>query len=402
MPSALRKSHLPANWGIVRVEESTDSDHPKPPKKKRRRRRTLRFVYSRKLKPMMVRDKAKAASFRPYVTALNHWEKYWQLKIQARQSERQSSLKLRVTEPSVCRTEGSSGPKKTKIAGPPISKINRAMLEDFREWLATGRESVTVNNLMKSILRILDVAVDRDWLEFRPKVKQLREQKAAAKRVLTYEQVSAIYRAAEVAKWPRFDRSGRKLNPANQWRAAIVLWFNFGFRTQEITRYDSSKRAVTWDMITRGIHSPGLVAQTNQSGWLTYTPPKQEGKKPEPLTLALPPVVRAHIDSTGPVMPGQPIFDWPLSKKCFHDSWKLIVRAADVGRWWIKDFRKTCTTWHNYHSPGIAPHILGHAPRNVSDGHYHNPELATTRALLEFPQPEAFDLVADANQLKLF
>lgn len=394
MPSQLRSPVLPANWGII----SPDRDDSQRAKS-RRKRRSVRLVWQRKLRPMLVVGGAKPATLVPYQTAVNHWESYWR--------ERRISRAKSNNEPPVPRTGGSKSPSFGKTRGPSIETIDRRRLEGFREWLRPGRKKITVNNIVKSLLRILDQAVDCDWLESRPKMKQMPASKAAEKRTLNCDEIDRLYRACEVATWPRFDRPGRKISPVDHWRTAVVMFINFGFRTQELTRFSSGMRALRWQDVHWSPESPGLVSQTNPGGWLKYTPEKQEGVKPDPLTLAISPTVAAHLRLVAPptVTASSPVLDWPLSKKMLYQTWRRIVMAAGIGHGWqIYHLRKTCETLHNYHSAGgmAGKYITGHAARDVSDAHYHNAELMMARALVEFPQPPSFAAVFVDRQPQLF
>ena len=398
---------LPRGWGVVRTD-----DQPKPTAKaKPRRRRTLRRAFIKFQQPRMRAEGAKKAALSPYLTALKAWETYW---CERYLSRRINSSDLTNGGASVPQTDSQKSQGKTKVYDPPIDRITKAHLESFRQWLMPGRTAITVNNYLRSIGTILRSA--DTWLDGQkePKVKRLKARKAARKIVISIDHVDTIYRSCESATWPSQNRSGQPIDPAEQWRAAVVLFFCFGFRTQEVVRYQSWRRSLSWENFHWQSASPGLSDAVNDHGWLCYVPEKQEGVKPEPLVLALPELVALHLRALWSNQ-GRPesgiVFDWPWNERSFRSTWRAICRAggvkpklgSGVPRYTIKHFRKTATTYHNLAEPGIAPYIVGHADReSVSDRHYNNPELATTRALQKFPLPKSFDLIRNTNQLRLF
>jgi hypothetical protein len=410
-----RLPQLPSAWAIVRPDDDEpglsgrNSEHPSST----RPRKGLRDVWRRYLEPRLLEEGRKPATFRAYQTHLLAWEKYW-----AEQSKKRPSKSS--DEPSNPMFEGSKNTGNSEIAifpaGPPIQAIRRRHLSEFRLSLMAGRSKVTVNNYLKSIRSLLLEARERGLLSRSPQIKKLKARPNARKNYVTWEDVSAIYRSCSVASWPAVTRDGRRIDPVTFWRAAIVLYFNYGFRTQELIRYETSKRSLQWGNIVFDHASPGVSDLVNESGWLWYTPPKQEGEKPDPLVLAVSPIVREHLRSIRPphAKPTEDLFPFPFCQRSFLGQWRAIVRAAGVRRkaalegamgalYQIKDLRKSCTTYHNKHRAGIAQYIVGHGDRNsISDVHYNSPEEATAEALLSCPQPEAFSEIRRTAQLMLF
>ena len=383
---------------------------PVTKKRKVKRRKGLRHVWETVTLPQLIEDGKKPATIREYKTHLAAWERYW--------AERSAAK-----EPSVPVTEGSFSPWNSDIArkrpDPPYNRISRRHLMDFRAWLTPGRAKKTVNNYMKSI-RALQLAAAEQWPKafksMPPKVRALKCRKAKPKVYLPLDHVDAIYSACGVATWPRQSRLPACITAADYWRASIVLYFNFGFRTQELISYDSEFVGLRWGDVYFQSDSPGLSDGVNDHGWLVYTPRKQEAEKPEPLVLALSPIVAMHLRSIRPAeaAAADPVFPWPKSAKQMREQLKAILRragvrpkgASGVRRYYLYHFRKTCVTLHNLHRPGIAPFITGHADRDGGKGvsiqgrHYDNAELAAAEALLAFPQPESFSAIRNTNQME--
>lgn len=383
-----------------------------PTKRKTKRRKGLRHVWETIVKPQLIEEGKKPATIREYITHINGWERYWRELAESK-------------EPSVASTEGCFSPrfseKLNRRPDPPYNRIKRQHLLAFRTWLIPGREMKTVNNYLESIHTLTEAAAEswpRAFTSPPAKIKALKCRKAKPKVYMLVEHVDAIYRACSTAVWPRDSRLPEGITAADYWRAAVVLFFNFGFRTQELISHGSEFSALTWGQIYSQAESPGYSNGNNDHGWLVYTPRKQEAVKPEPLVLALHPIVAMHLRSLRPAAPAAntPIFPFPKSNNQFRDQWHAITRASrvkpkgtlEVNRYQVFHFRKTCITLHNYHRPGIAPFITGHADRDGQKGvaiqgkHYDCAELAAAEALLAFPQPPSFESIRRTDQLTLF
>jgi hypothetical protein len=252
---------------------------------------------------------------------------------------------------------------------------------------------------------VLAAGVAAERLIFVPKVKPLAEVKAAAKLYFTQEQVAQLYLAADAADWPKIGR----LTAGDFWRVCFVLFFNYGFRTQELVAWEPDHRPLRVGNFFFEPPTPHPDGHAeNQWGWLAYTPQKQQRFKPRPLVLPLNEVAHAHVQlvlRSRRLTADEPLLPIPKCGRSFYAAWSQIVRAARIKpkpaldgtprAFALRHFRKTATTWLNVHRPGIAPHILGHAARedggsDVSERHYDNHELRILDALLTAPQPPAF------------
>ena len=238
------------------------------------------------------------------------------------------------------------------------------------------------------------------------------------------EQLGLIYDACQYAQWPRRRGGLGRANvntplpfkPAAYWRAAVVLYSNFGFRTQELIAFEKTERPLTWSNISTATKTPNLEGLAhNEWGWLDYVPTKQEraGKRQdasEPVIVPLVRCVRAHLESIRPKnwKPDDPIFPFPFSNADFYATWRVILAQSGVvarvcrrtGKQYdykIAHFRKTATTLYNNHCRGLGPIVCGHSERDlskvvsdVSDKHYDNPESWLVEQLSSFEQPAAF------------
>jgi len=296
------------------------------------------------------------------------------------------------------------------ITNPVVQDVKRAELEAFRVWLGKRPKASarTVNKHLGTIECLLATAAEHWLIDRAPKLEPLSASKAGRKLYLSYDQLSRLYQACGVAEWPKRRKSGGNLSygPAAGWRALIVLLFNYGARTQEFVAYRRTELpALTWRQVSWDEESPADAGQCRcRFGWMWYTPAKQKRAKPDPLVLPLNEVAAGHLRSLATPLGAReelPVFDWPWSPKELYGQWQAIVDAAGVrpkksldgsedDEYSLKHLRKTCATWHQQHSPGVAPLILGHAKRSVSDEHYVAAEGQILRAVLGLPQPEAF------------
>ena len=358
-------------------------------------------------RPWLVAHGRSRDTIRQYELSVRQWSEYWRVVV-----------------------------VKCGTAHPALAKLRAHHFESFREWLVgRGLSNRTANKRVGDLLAILERcnAAGRD--EFRcdspPRVGRLDETKAAPKLYFRFrtktevrrretgrhtfedlvgagDELSALYLACRRAEWPTRDRAGQPIDPVRQWRAAIVLYLTYGFRTGELIQVLSTDRpALDWSQITWDLRSPAPGSHAESPhGWLWYVPGKQQRVKPDPLCLPLSGVAAEHLRdhrcSAGHPVSGPlagPVFHWPLCADSFYRTWKRIVEPFPVKRdlrtgkaieRQVKHLRKTATSWHNHFSPGIAKHILGHAARGedrISVDHYDNAELSIVEAIRRLPVP---------------
>lgn len=361
---------------------------------------TLSETFEQLVLPELVSKKRKPDTIAEYRTHLRRWDEYW---------ESQNSQQI----------------GKRRITHPALGEISRLSLLNWRNYLADKFDDLGPRSLNKhvgSVQATLAAAMKEGWLWSCPKLEPLKHAKAARKLYLTREQMGRLYDACDRAVWPpqeavRGDR--RPHPPAIEWKTALVLFFNFGFRTQELIRYESAMRTLTWGQISFEAETPAPDGHARcDHGWLWYVPEKQEWQKDETLVLPLNAVIRAHLDAMrppGPIDPQRPVFDWPLNHVAFYQQWRALLAIAELKpkpnlktgeqeSYHPKHLRKTCTTWHNAVCPGISIYITGHADdrdedaaeralqrtSRVSLAHYDNGENLLVQHMREYPQPEPF------------
>ncbi len=351
----------------------------------------------------------KPSTIGDYRTHLRKWEEYWHMRH---------------------RLDG--------MPYPVMSSVTVSDLRDFRKYLATGTEhglnlsNRTVNKHVTSIQTILRIAFDEFEIDTNlPKLRPLPEVKAAQRVYLRFhlpdevealescirsdqpiaelqqcDELGRLYKAAACADWPRNVEAG----PVWQWRTAIVIWLLYGLRTQEAVSYRADDvPPLTWRNIVLSKTPPDGGHARNDLGWLSYVPEKQKRLKPEPLNLPLNMAARAHLDliRSTEAKPTDRVFPWPHDSNRFYDTWRRILSAAGLNpEYQIKNLRKTCSTWLNFHERGIGDIVTGHTSRSVGDAHYTNYE----NQLVQFfasdpPTPHAWLAVFDlqpTRQRRLF
>jgi len=364
---------------------------------------TLREAYEKGKLPELEKQNVRRSTRQDYATHLRRWDEYW--------------------------SNRSGGP------APTVDQVKRRHLEEWRDWLAEtlrGRNvPLNVNKHLRSIRAILAWCERQEIIIRAPAVDRLPAKTVADKYYLTYEQLDRLYESCGQLTWPDRDQAGAPLpySTAEGWRAAIVLFFHYGFRTQELVRYETDHSALPWRQIAWEAETPAQDGHAeNEWGWFWYVPQKQRRRKPQPLILPMNHVVHAHVQSIRPESPDPevPLFNWPLSSEKLYREWSRLCEVAEVipkrniltgeqPRYQLRHFRKTATTWLNRHRPGIAPLITGHADRDlttklladstlsaaavdgglsrISADHYDNSEIAVVEALRTLPMPNAFDKI---------
>jgi hypothetical protein len=311
---------------------------------------------------------------------------------------------------------GKSGYWTTYPVAKAADAITRDDVRGFQAWLSqrsSGRSTNKVVAAIESILRQID----------RPpaKVQPLPQRNSSPKLYLSFAEPNEwkkLYAACSAADWPtRARSSGESLCAPAQWRAAVVLFLLYGFRTEELIGHTSAGAlaALRWRNISFGSESPSPESRAqNEFGWLWYVPAKQSWSKPTPIVLPLHRSARDHLRSIKPrrALTESPVFDWPYCSREFYRCWRAIVARAGIREkrdlqtgstlsLLPKHLRKSCVTFHNFHRPGVAGMITGHGKRDIVADHYDNPELTLIDHFKTLPVPSNW-CTSSAKQLELF
>jgi hypothetical protein len=294
-----------------------------------------------------------------------------------------------------------------RITDPLVTSLcKRHHLEQWQQSLKASDLSIrTVNKHLASIRQLLICAEKHRLVSNRARLEQMPHKKAAAKLYLTDTQLDRLWNAASDLNWPQGD-----IAPCDFWRAALILFRTYGFRTQELIAYDS-KHSLKWNNICRDsaeTPNPDGTA-VNSLGWLWYVPIKQAWAKPDPLYL---PLTRHSAAAIAKLVVGNsddPLFRIPRSSRSFYNTWECWLNLADVKpkaipgakeqrKFEPKHLRKTCATYLDRHHKGLADAVCGWGDRTseterseVSSTHYIADELTIVDKLNSAPMPASFD-----------
>jgi integrase len=371
----------------IRLFNPADSQPP-PPKPKRQR--TLEEAFAKLVKPKMLQRARKPGTIRDIERALEKWREYWTA---------QMEIDTRISDPCV------------------LANVKVRHLERWQTHLLKELElsAPTVNRYLGSIRQVLIACEKRGIVKRRPKSERL-PTRAAKKYYMTFDQVEAMWSAAGAATWPRCPG----MSPGDWWRCALVLYWVYGFRTQELVAFQVGKEPLRWSGISLAAETPNPEGTArNTLGWLIYTPQKQSWAKPEPLYLPLIPATRAAIDRLQAAalyrgdQPNSPLFPWGTSHKSLYAAWRQWQTRAKVATkggspFLLKSLRKSAATYLDKHRRGLAAAVCGWAdrensPSQVADTHYITDELTLVEQLATYPVPECFKkLGGGSSQLELF
>lgn len=252
---------------------------------------------------------------------------------------------------------------------PPLGAISDDTTEAFRIAASQIPEisTATYNKYKRHLRSIFHRLAPRDTrnkkgkgiLDFAPLLESIPEE-LGEPRVVSRGELSRMYRACSVARWPLV------ADAAQVWRTALVLLFNLGPRRCDLKDLDWSRVDV-------------------QRRTITFTAQKT-GKKH---LIPLHPVVYAHLCALphrhGPLLP------FTTCHRQLYREFQAIQRAAGIDHFYtLQDLRHTCGTAYDDLSPGLGEIILGHAPRGVFAKYYRNHGRRLRRAVKRLKQPQAF------------
>lgn len=199
----------------------------------------------------------------------------------------------------------------------------------------------------------------------------------------TLTEISEIYLACEVARWPREATTG--VPAPDIWRALVVFLFNVGCRRSDFLAID--KTQVDWPR-------QALLLRQRKTGKARWLPLNET-------TLS-------HLARIGECT-GPRLFPFPDNLRTLYRTWAAIQQAAEISVprgsvscrrqvYGFHELRKTCLTEYFAVNERAAQEMGGHSQLLTTLRHY----VSTARrdgvarsASEALPQPEAF--LADAT-----
>ena len=312
-------------------------------------------------------------------------------------------------------TSRPSGSGSGGAAAAPIEQLRRKDVREFLDWVheqAVKDEGTnpgrTANKAREHLRAVLSWAWEQELIEAPPRFPGPRDQRdVAGRHYLTKAEINALYFATHAMGRPRgWDAP---LPIGRYWRAALVVFFNYGVDTGTVWKSTPAHEPILWRHVSWERHSPDReVKERSPWGWLFYRRVKTGKAFYRPMNR----VVHAHLRS---IMPADPRPDAPVflgggarPNARFQALCELagIKPRLDIetGReepWELKDLRKTCATYHDEHVPESSVEILGHSVGGITYRHYAHRAPLAFRAIMTLPQPTAFSALVQGQRQRV-
>jgi hypothetical protein len=190
------------------------------------------------------------------------------------------------------------------------------------------------------------------------------------------------------------------------WRAAIVMFFNYGVDTETIWKSAPFHEPILWRQVTWNPQSPDReVKERSRRGWLFYRLVKSGRVFYRPMNR----VVHAHVRSLLPENPepDDPVFLGGGARPSarVQELFALanikprinVETGAEVpGK--LKDIRKMCATYYDERLPESSVEILGHSVGGITYRHYAHRAPLAFKAIVTLPQPKAFSALIHGHE----
>jgi len=297
-------------------------------------------------------------------------------------------------------------------AGAPIEDLQRRNIREFLDWVherAIAEEGTnpgrTANKAREHLRAVLSWAWEQELIDTLPRFPMPRQQRdVAGRHYLTKAEINALYFATHQMARPRgWDAP----SPVGRyWRAALVVFFNYGVDTGTIWKSAPSHEPILWRHVSWDRESPDREAkEQSRWGWLFY----RRVKTGKTFYLPMNRVVHAHIKSILPenLRPDNPVFLGGSARPNarFQQLCKLAgirprtnVETGVEEPWELKDLRKTCATYYDEHLPESSIEILGHSVGGITYRHYAHRAPLAFKAIMTIPQPTAFSALLNGHE----
>lgn len=292
--------------------------------------------------------------------------------------------------------------------GVPIQELQRRHVREFLDWVyerAVADQGTnpgrTTNKAREHLRAVLSWAWEQEMIDTPPRFPQPRPQRdVAGRHYLTKPELNALYFATHRMRRPK--GWNESVPVGRYWRAALVVFFNYGVDTGTVWKAAPAHEPILWRHVHWGRQSPDReVKEVSRWGWVFYRRVKTGKAFYRPMNSA----VHAHIRSVMPAdpRPDQPVFHGGGARPNarFQELCGLagIPPRADVetGKpepWELKDLRKTCATYYDAHVPESSVEILGHSVGGITYRHYAHRAPLAFKAIMTLPQPTAFAALA--------
>ena len=196
--------------------------------------------------------------------------------------------------------------------GVPIEELQRKDVREFLDWVyerAVADEGTnpgrTANKAREHLRAVLSWAWEQELIDAPPRFPKPRAQRdVAGRHYLTKAEINALYFATHPMRRPRgWDAP---FPVGRYWRAALVVFFNYGVDTGTVWKSAPAHEPILWRHVSWDRQSPDReVKEQSPWGWLFYRRVKTGKAFYRPMNR----VVHAHLKS---IMPADPRPDAPV------------------------------------------------------------------------------------------
>ena len=197
--------------------------------------------------------------------------------------------------------------------GPPIEELQHKQIREFLDWVherALAQEGTnpgrTANKAREHLRAVLSWAWEQELIDTPPRFPKPRDQRdVAGRHYLTKAEINALYFATHQMKRPRGWDSPFPVG--RYWRAALVVFFNYGVDTGTVWKSAPFHEPILWRHVTWDPQSPDReLKERSRWGWLFYRRVKTGKTFYRPMNH----VVHAHLKSILPenLSPDEPVF----------------------------------------------------------------------------------------------
>ncbi len=291
--------------------------------------------------------------------------------------------------------------------GVPLEQLGRKEVREFLDWVYEravekgGTNPGRTSNKSRDHLKaIISWAWEQDLIESLPRFPKPKPQRdVAGRHYLTKTEINALYFATHQMKRPKGWQ--QPISIGSYWRAALVVFFNYGLDTGTVWKSASFHEPILWRHVYWERHSPDRdIKQQSRWGWLFYRRVKTGKSFYRPMNR----VVHAHIKSIMPAIPDPdaPVFRGGGARP--NARFEVLCKLAGIKPktnnetgseepWELKDLRKTCATYYDEHVPESSIEILGHSVGGITYRHYAHRAPLAFKAIMTIPQPTAFSAI---------
>lgn len=289
-----------------------------------------------------------------------------------------------------------------------VDQIERSHVRDFLDCVhekaienGGTNPGRTANKAREHLRAILSWAWEQDFIDKLPRFPKPKLQRdVAGRHYLTKSDLNSLYFATYQLPRPRGWK--HSLTVGHYWRAALVVFFNYGVDTGTVFKCASFHEPILWRHISWCPEPPNGQGKDSRYGWLYYRRVKTNKQFYRPMNR----VVHTHLKDirSESIQPDDAVFDGGTSRpnKQFQFLCSLAgikqkqdIESGESRPWVLKDLRKTCATYYDEHMPESSIEILGHSVGGVTYRHYAHRDPLAFKAIMTLPQPSAYTALVD-------